>query len=226
MSRTPAVIEKIKAEGERSAYYVDVDGDGTVTDAEISEAVLALLSPSTNQFDNAYHNFEPDMSADEFYDFMVWHRGLAVPRARNLNDERVQKGKTLFAKMGCAACHRPSWTTGDDNYWAPAMNGTKPLPRYKDQKIWPYSDFIQHRLYMKNDIHGTWCRTTPLWGRGLSTQNTGRSDRLHDCRARNVLEAIMWHGFSKQSDAYPATEQFYNLSKEDRDAVIMFIESI
>ena len=226
MSRTPAVIEKIKAEGERSPYYVDVDGDGTVTDAEISEAVLALLSPSTNQFDNAYHNFEPDMSADEFYDFMVWHRGLAVPRARNLNDERVQKGKTLFAKMGCAACHRPSWTTGDDNYWAPAMNGTKPLPRYKDQKIWPYSDFIQHRLYMKNDIHGTWCRTTPLWGRGLSTQNTGRSDRLHDCRARNVLEAIMWHGFSKQSDAYSSTEQFYNLSKEDRDAVIMFIESI
>ena len=226
MSRTPAVIEKIKAEGERSPYYVDVDGDGTVTDAEISEAVLALLSPSTNQFDNAYHNFEPDMSADEFYDFMVWHRGLAVPRARNLNDERVQKGKTLFAKMGCAACHRPSWTTGDDNYWAPAMNGTKPLPRYKDQKIWPYSDFIQHRLYMKNDIHGTWCRTTPLWGRGLSTQNTGRGDRLHDCRARNVLEAIMWHGFSKQSDAYSSTEQFYNLSKEDRDAVIMFIESI
>ena len=226
MSQTPAVIEKIKAEGERSPYYVDVDGDGTVTDAEISEAVLALLSPSTNQFDNAYHNFEPDMSADEFYDFMVWHRGLAVPRARNLNDERVQKGKSLFAKMGCAACHRPSWTTGDDNYWAPAMNGTKPLPRYKDQKIWPYSDFIQHRLYMKNDIHGTWCRTTPLWGRGLSTQNTGRGDRLHDCRARNVLEAIMWHGFSKQSDAYSSTEQFYNLSKEDRDAVIMFIESI
>lgn len=226
MSQTPSVIAKIREEGGRSPYYVDVDGDGTVTDAEISEAVLALLSPSTNQFDNPYHNFEPEMDADEFYDFMVWHRGLAVPRARNLNDEKVQKGKALFAKMGCAACHRPSWTTGDDNYWAPAMNGKKPLPRYQNQKIWPYSDFIQHRLYMKNDIHGTWCRTTPLWGRGLSTQNTGRSDRLHDCRARNIVEAIMWHGFSKQSDAYSSTEQFYNLSKEDRDAVVKFIESI
>ena len=226
MSETPSVIASIKAEGERSPYYVDVDGDGTVTDAEISEAVLALLSPSTNQFDNAYHNFEPEMDADEFYDFMVWHRGLAVPRARNLNDEAVQKGKKLFTDMGCATCHRPSWTTGDDNYWAPAMNGTKPLPRYKNQKIWPYSDFIQHRLFMKNDIHGTWCRTTPLWGRGLSTQNTGRSDRLHDCRARNVIEAIMWHGFSKKSDAYPSAEKFYKLSKEDRDAVVKFIESI
>ena len=226
MSQTPSVIAKIREEGKRSPYFVDVDGDGTVTDAEISEAVLALLSPSTNQFDNPYHNFEPEMDADEFYDFMVWHRGLAVPRARNLNDEKVQKGKALFAKMGCASCHRPSWTTGDDNYWDPAMNGKKPLPRYQNQKIWPYSDFIQHRLYMKNDIHGTWCRTTPLWGRGLSTQNTGRSDRLHDCRARNVVEAIMWHGFSKQSDAYSSTEQFYNLSKEDRDAVVKFIESI
>ena len=226
MSETPSVIASIKAEGERSPYYVDVDGDGTVTDSEISEAVLALLSPSTNQFDNAYHNFEPEMDPDEFYDFMVWHRGLAVPRARNLNDEAVQKGKKLFTDMGCASCHRPSWTTGDDNYWAPAINGTKPLPRYKNQKIWPYSDFIQHRLWMKNDIHGTWCRTTPLWGRGLSTQNTGRSDRLHDCRARNVIEAIMWHGFSKKSDAYPSVEKFSKLPKEDRDAVVKFIESI
>ena len=226
MSETPSVIAAIKSEGDRSPYYVDVNADGTVTDEEISEAVFALLSPSTNQFDNPYHNAEPEMSPDEFYDFMVWHRGLAIPRARNLNDEKVQKGKRLFKEMGCASCHRPSWTTGDDNYWAPAMNGTKPLPRFRNQKIWPYSDFIQHRLWMKNDIHGTWCRTTPLWGRGLSTQNTGRGDRLHDCRARNVIEAIMWHGYSKKSDAYPSTEKFYNLSKEDRDAVVKFIESI
>ena len=128
--------------------------------------------------------------------------------------------------MGCAACHRPSWTTKDDNYWSPAMNEGKPLPRYANQKIYPYTDFIQHRLYMKNDIHGTWCRTTPLWGRGLSAMHTGRSDRLHDCRARNVVEAIMWHAYSRDSDAYKSAEQFYNLSKQDRDAVVKFIDSI
>ncbi len=226
MSKNEDVIAAIKAAGEKSPYYCDVDGDGNVTDAEISEAVLALLSPSTNQFDNDYHNFEPEMSADEFYDFMVWHRGLAIPRARNLQDPDVQRGKKLFIEMGCATCHRPKWETRDDNYWAPAMNGTKPLPRYANQTIYPYSDFIQHRLYMANDIHGTWCRTTPLWGRGLSQVNTGASDRLHDCRARNVVEAIMWHGFSKESDAYQQTEKFYNLPKEDRDAVVKFIESI
>ena len=226
MSETPSVIAAIRTEGASSPYYVDVDQDGTVTDAEIAEAVYALLSPSTNQFDNPYHNFEPEMTADQFYDFMVWHRGLSIPRARNLHDEKVQKGKKLFAEMGCAACHKPSWKTGDDNYWSPAMNEGKPLPRYANQTIWPYSDFIQHRLYMKNDIHGTWCRTTPLWGRGLSTLNTGASDRLHDCRARNVVEAIMWHAYSKQSDGYKSAEKFYHLSKEDRDAVVLFIDSI
>lgn len=226
MSQDESVIAAIRADGSASPYYVDVDGDGKVTDAEISEAVAALLSPTTNQFDNAYHNFEPEMSPDEFYDFMVWHRGLAIPRARNLNDPAVQKGKEVFTQIGCAACHKPSWTTGDDNYWSPAMNGTKPLPRYARQTIWPYTDMIQHRLAMKNDIHGSWCRTTPLWGRGLSALNTGRSDRLHDCRARNVVEAIMWHGYSRESDAFRAAEKFYNLSKEERDAVVKFIESI
>ena len=226
MSETPSVIAAIRAEGSASPYYVDVDQDGKVTDAEIAEAVYALLSPTTNQFDNPYHNAEPEMTADQFYDFMVWHRGLSIPRARNLQDTKVQKGKKLFGEMGCAACHKPSWKTGDDNYWSPAMNEGKPLPRYANQTIWPYSDFIQHRLYMKNDIHGTWCRTTPLWGRGLSTENTGASDRLHDCRARNVVEAIMWHAYSKQSDGYRSAEKFYQLSKDDRDAVVYFIESI
>ena len=226
MSETPSVIAAIKAEGEASPYYVDVDKDGTVTDEEIAEAVYNLLLPSTNQFDNPYHNFEPEMTADQFYDFMVWHRGLSIPRARNLHEADVQQGKKLFMEMGCASCHRPSWTTKEDNYWSPAMNQGKPLPRYAKQTIWPYSDFIQHRLYMKNDIHGTWCRTTPLWGRGLSAMNTGASDRLHDCRARNVVEAIMWHAYSKESDAYDSAEKFYRLSKEDRDAVVKFIESI
>lgn len=114
----------IKASGKNSPYYVHVNGDGKVTDEEIAEAVYELLRPGTNQFDNKYHNFEPEMTADQNYAFMVWHRGLAIPRARN------------------------------------------------------------------------------------------------------VVEAIMWHGYSKKSHSYSAAEKFYNLSKEDRDAVVEFINSI
>ena len=219
MSRNAQVIESIKADPS-SPYYADG------TDEGIADAVKNLLDPSTNQFDNPWHNFSAEMSTDNFYAFMVWHRGLAIPRARNLNDPDVQRGKEVFMQIGCASCHRPSWTTGDDNYWTPDVIKDRPLPRYPNQKIYPYSDFVQHRLFMVNDIHNSWCRTTPLWGRGLSLVNTGAQDRLHDCRARNEIEAIMWHAYSKQSDAYWSAEKFYNLPKADRDAVVKFLQSI
>lgn len=219
MSENAQVIAAIKADP-TSPYYADG------TDEGIKDAVLHLLDPSTNQFDNSWHNFTPEMSDDQYYNFMVWHRGLSIPRARNLNREEVQKGKEVFNRIGCASCHRASWKTKEDNYWKPAVYADKELPQYKEQTIYPYTDMIQHRLYMINGIHGSWCRTTPLWGRGLSRENTGAEDRLHDNRARNVIEAIMWHGYDKRSDAFWCTKNFYNLTKEERDAVVEFINSI
>ena len=221
MSENPSVIAAIKADP-TSPYYHDG------TDEGIAAAVRTLLDPSTNQFDNPYHNFTPEMSDNNFWQYMVWHRGLAVPRARDLNDKAVQRGKEMFAKIGCATCHRPKWQTGNDEYWAPApiISNNLSLPRYPNQTIYPYTDMLQHRLYMKNGIHGSWCRTTPLWGRGLSLANTGAEDRLHDCRARNEIEAIMWHAYSRESDAYWSAVQFYNLPKADRDAIVKFLKAI
>lgn len=218
MAEDKEVIEKIKNDP-TSPFWAS-------TDDEISKRVNGLLKPGTNQFSNEWHNFEPEMSADHFYEFMVWHRGLAIPRARNLNDARVQQGKKVFMEIGCASCHRPSWKTGSDNYWTPNMIAGKKLPRYANQTIYPYSDMMQHKLYMVNDIHGSWCRTTPLWGRGLAAINGSGVERLHDCRARNEVEAIMWHAYSKNSHAYNSALKFYNLSKADRDAVVMFLRSI
>ena len=243
-SEDAEVIDYIKKHGASESsilhpYYADG------TDKGIAERVNDILSCSSiakkETFDKYLFNGKPyngkdEMSDKQYYQFMVWHRGLAVPAARNLNDARVQRGKELFSKIGCAQCHRPSWTTGADKMWVDASikayaksigkDADKVLPKYPNQTIWPYTDMVQHRLFMKNDIRTGWCRTTPLWGRGLSRQLTGADDRLHDCRARTVLEAIMWHGYSKQSDGYRATEKFSQLPKEDRDAVIKFIESI
>lgn len=218
MSENQDVINTIKADP--TSPYFDT------TDEGIKDKVLNLLDPKTNQFDNQWYNFTPEMSTDQFYALMVWHRGLAIPRARNLNDTTVQKGKKIFMEIGCATCHRPKWQTTDDNYWTPECIADRPLPRYQNQTIYPYSDMMQHKLYMKNGIHGSWCRTTPLWGRGLSLVNTGAEDRLHDCRARNEIEAIMWHAYSKKSHAYDSALKFYNLSKADRDAVVKFLRSI
>ena len=247
-SEDSEVIDYIKRHGASESsilhpYYADGTNEG------IAERVNEILSCSSiakkESFDKylfkgAPYNGEEEMTDKQYYQFMVWHRGLAVPAARNLDDPDVKRGKQLFTEMGCAQCHRPSWKTGADNMWVDASvkayadaNGlakdgdyTKLLPKFPNQTIWPYTDMVQHRLFMINDIRTGWCRTTPLWGRGLSRQLTGADDRLHDCRARTVLEAIMWHGYSKQSDAYDSTVRFYNLPKADRDAVVKFIESI
>lgn len=204
------------------AYIAEVDPNKEYPEfweGTMEERITAYLTSK---------NLPVEVSDQEYTDLMVWHRGLAVPAARNVTDEDVVRGKELFEEIGCAYCHRPSWTTGDDFVRDPArfFDGSE-LPRFPNQKIWPYTDMVQHKLCMVNDIRTGWCRTTPLWGRGLHQKATGSptADRLHDCRARNTLEAIMWHG-STESDARYSVENFRELSKADRDAVIAFIDAI
>ncbi|MDE6340875.1 MAG: hypothetical protein K2K93_01025 [Muribaculaceae bacterium] len=174
-------------------------------------------------------NLDVEMSDDEYTDLMVWHRGLAVPAVRDVDDPDVIRGRELFAEIGCDYCHKPSWTTGPDNIVDPAsfFKGNE-LPRFPYQKIWPYTDMVQHKLCMVNDIRAGWCRTTPLWGRGLHQKVTGSrtADRLHDCRARTAMEAIMWHGYSPKSDARYSIELFRKLPKADRDAIVKFVDAI
>ena len=173
-------------------------------------------------------NIELEMSPEAHAQLNLWLRGLAVPAARNLEDKTIQKGRRLFREIGCATCHRPSWITGPDNVLQDtygAFEDDVRMPHYPYQTIWPYTDLVQHRLMMKNGIRTGWCRTTPLWGKGLMMTCAGHSDRLHDCRARDVIEAIMWHG-APNSDARFAVERFRQLTKAERDAVVKFINAI
>ena len=248
-SEDKAVISYIKQHGQAESsilhpYYADGTDEGIqarVYEVLNTPSVAFKSTFETYLLNDDYYDGQEEMTDKQYYQFMVWHRGLAVPAARNLADEDVKLGKKLFTEMGCAQCHRPSWKTGADNMWVDAATKaygmkelgmketddfTRLLPKYPNQTIWPYTDMVQHRLFMENDIRTGWCRTTPLWGRGLSRRLTGADDRLHDCRARTIVEAIMWHGYSRQSDAYKPTVKFYNLSKEERDAVVKFIESI
>lgn len=204
-------------------YIARIDPDkkhSSYWEGSMKERITAYLTDK---------NLDVEMSDDEYTDLMVWHRGLAVPAVRDIDDPDVQKGKKLFSEIGCDYCHRPSWTTGPDNVADPNkfFKGNE-LPRFPNQKIWPYTDMVQHKLHMANDIRGGWCRTTPLWGRGLHKKVTGSptADRLHDCRARTTLEAIMWHGYSPKSDARHSIELFRKLPKADRNAIIRFVDAI
>lgn len=210
-----------------SSYIAQIDPQQThpewFTD-DPEQNILAYLNSKT---------LAPEASDQNYIDLMVWHRGLAVPAVRNIADSEIARGKEIFEQIGCAYCHRPSWTTGADEIRDPASFFTasvagRELPRYPNQTIWPYTDMVQHKLHMVNDIRNGWCRTTPLWGRGLHRKVTGSAydDRLHDCRARTTLEAIMWHGTSEQSDAYSTVTAFRALPKADRDAVVKFLDAI
>lgn len=235
---------------DRRYHYLDLAGkyyaERSAKDPEVQAGFpeyIAQVDPQkahpewhTGQLENdikAYltsQSLDAEMTDAQYKNLMIWHRGLAVPAARNTTTDDFKAGKELFSQLGCAACHRPSWTTGDDDIHDPnLMFANADMPRYPHQKIWPYTDMVQHRLFMKNDLRTGWCRTTPLWGRGLASKCGSGTERLHDCRAKNAIEAIMWHGCTSEggkSDAYETVKKFRELPKKQRDQLVYFIESI
>jgi CxxC motif-containing protein (DUF1111 family) len=69
---------------------------------------------------------------------------------------------------------------------------------------------------------GTEWRTPPLWGIGLTKTVSGHTEFLHDGRARNLTEAILWHG----GEAQTARDAFVAMSKVDREALLAFLNSL
>ena len=65
-------------------------------------------------------------------------------------------------------------------------------------------------------------RTPPLWSLGLIETVNGHTELLHDGRARNVEEAILWHG----GEAQNAKDTFMDYSENQRQRVIDFINTL
>ncbi|MDR3236617.1 MAG: c-type cytochrome [Prevotellaceae bacterium] len=197
---------------DRSYHYI-TDEYAQVS-AKDPDVQAALGKPEQEVYEYLMSkNLNSEMTTADYDAFMVWHRGLAVPAARDLDNPMVQQGKELFYEAGCTACHRPSWTTRADY---------KPLPALSNQKIYPYTDLLRHDLGLKEPGRVQVCRTTPLWGRGLTKIVSGHTDKMHDLRARNFEEAIVWHG----GEALQAKEKFRAMPREDREALIKFLEAI
>lgn len=153
-----------------------------------------------------------EMSAEEFDSFLVWHRGLAVPAARDLHKPEVRRGKELFYAIGCIDCHKPSWVTGDYPL----------LPAFGKQKIWPYTDLLLHDMGEINHGVSKTFRTPPLWARGLMDNAVDHTDMFHDLRARNFEEAILWHF----GEGGGSREMFRKLPAQDRAALVEFLKAI
>ena len=148
-----------------------------------------------------------------------WHAALAPPPARNLELPQVKLGEKLFQQAGCAACHLPELRTGDYPL----------LPIIANTTFRAFTDLLLHD--MGEDLADgrpdflagprDW-RTPPLWGIGLSAQVNGSTHLLHDGRARNVLEAILWHG----GEAKAAKDAFSKMPLDEREALITFVNAL
>jgi CxxC motif-containing protein (DUF1111 family) len=150
-----------------------------------------------------------------------YSRNLAVPARRDLDDPDVLRGKEMFYQAGCASCHTPKYVTHRLTDEADKAQSF--------QLIWPYSDFLLHDMGValadgRPELRatGTEWRTPPLWGIGLTEQVSGHTQFLHDGRARTFLEAVLWHGGEAQS----ARDTVVDMAKDDRAALIRFLESL
>lgn len=128
-------------------------------------------------------------------------------------------GKNLFFQAGCQQCHTPSFKTRRD----------AAEPELANQDIRPYSDLLLHDMgegladnRTEFQATGREWRTPPLWGLGLTGAVSGHTQLLHDGRARNVLEAILWHG----GEAQAAQRQVLAFDAQQREALLAFLNSL
>jgi CxxC motif-containing protein (DUF1111 family) len=191
-----------------------------------------------------------DVSAEDMEDVDLYLHSLGVP-ARRLGStttkvtltrsngttvtmterEAVQRGEKKFYEAKCHLCHVTTLHTRPRG--ATLLCGTE-LPWLGSQTIHPYSDYLLHDMgseimgvglndnYTSGLARGNEWRTTPLWGIGLQKKVNGHTYFLHDGRARNFKEAILWHG----GEGLASRNLFMKMDKADRDAMIKFLESL
>ncbi|MEM9207906.1 MAG: di-heme oxidoredictase family protein [Pseudomonadota bacterium] len=201
------------------AFFNDMGISSSLHPAPFGECTSAQRGclDAPNGVQPALSNFE---ASDEVLDLVVFYSSnLAVPARRRVSDPEVLAGKALFHDAGCAGCHQPNYVTRRD----------AEQPAQQFQMIWPYTDLLLHDMGDALGSHGQvgqadgneW-RTPPLWGIGLTEAVSGHTQFLHDGRARNLLEAIVWHG----GEAEDSRDRVVAMSPEERRALLTFLESL
>ena len=186
-----------------------------------------------------------DIGTEDMEDVDFYLHGLGVParrlgsnttpaqyKGRTLTErEIVAIGEKMFYEAKCHLCHVTTLHTRPRG--ATLLNGTQ-LPWLGNQTIHPYSDFLLHDMgselmgvglddhYISGLARGNEWRTTPLWGIGLQEKVNAHTYFLHDGRARNLQEAILWHG----GEGEASKNLFRKMAKDDRQALIKFLESL
>lgn len=172
---------------------------------------------------------EPEIDDDLLADVVFYSSTLAVPARRDVDDPAVQRGEQRFLDAGCDGCHTPRHRTAAAAPGAADSLTGVPLLETADQTIFPYTDLLLHDLGPELGdgrpdyaADGNEWRTAPLWGLGLTRTVNGHTDFLHDGRARDLLEAVLWHG----GEARAARDHVLGLSADERADLLAFLASL
>ncbi len=149
-------------------------------------------------------------------------KGVAPLDEHRVDTLQVANGNRLFDQARCTACHTTTLKTGPGHL----------LAELRNQTIKPYSDLLLHDMgtgladnYVEGQAKGGLWRTAPLWGIGYTDKVMGNAAKvgyLHDGRARNLTEAILWHG----GEGEKSRQRFEAMNKADRAAVLAFLKSL
>jgi CxxC motif-containing protein (DUF1111 family) len=175
--------------------------------------------PAQADCGHAFNGGKPEIPDSRLEKVTIYTQTLAVPAMRNTEDKEVKQGARLFVQSQCSVCHTPQHETGDNH----------PLEPLRGQIIYPYTDLLLHDMgegladnRPDGLASGTEWRTPPLWGIGLVETVNGHTMFLHDGRARNLEEAILWH----DGEAKESRKNFMGLTLEERNALIKFLGSL
>jgi cysteine-rich repeat protein len=143
-----------------------------------------------------------------FTDFMT----LLAPLPTGSRTPQTRRGRAVFRRIKCGACHLDKLRTG-----------TSPISALSNRRVRAFSDFLLHDLgpgladgIAQGDATGSEFRTAPLWGMGTS------APYLHDGRAGTLEEAITAHG----GEAQATRDRFLALPGLERAALVAYLDSL
>jgi CxxC motif-containing protein (DUF1111 family) len=108
---------------------------------------------------------------------------------------------------------------------------TSEFAEVRNQTIKPYTDLLLHDMgneladnFAEGLASGNMWRTSPLWGIGYTEYVAAGTPvgYLHDSRARNLTEAILWHG----GEGEASKQRFAALTAQERQDLLAFLKSL
>ncbi|RHX79217.1 di-heme oxidoredictase family protein [Leptospira yasudae] len=170
------------------------------------------------QCQSAANGGSPEVSQSRMNAITNYMKLVAVPARRKADNGSVLAGKEIFFKAGCKNCHVPKLQTGPASF-----------PELSNQTIRPYTDLLLHDMgegladNRPDELaNGREWRTPPLWGIGLFEVVNGHTRYLHDGRASNLIEAVLWHG----GEAEASRNYILKLDIRDRTHLVNFLKSL